>query len=61
MEDKRANTYVTTIYERRTSLRLLDEVAEEMRFVGEVQALNTSFGDDAAIVRLGTSERSEMP
>jgi hypothetical protein len=47
-----SNTYVTAIYERGSSLRLLDEVAEEVRFVGEVETLDASFRDYAAIIRL---------
>lgn len=39
----RIHAYITTIYKRRTPLRLIDEVAEEMRLVGKVQPLNASF------------------
>jgi hypothetical protein len=43
VEAENSNTYVTAIYERGSSLRLLDEVAEEVRFVGEVETLDASF------------------
>jgi hypothetical protein len=45
-------THITTVYERRTPLRLLDKISEEVRFVGEIKTLDTSFGDNATIIRL---------
>ena len=63
VEGGNSNTHVTTIDERGSPLGLLDEIAEEVRFVGEVEALDASFGDNAAIVRLqeGQNDRSAVP
>ena len=38
-----SDTYIATINKWRAPLRLLDEVAEEMRLLGKVQPLNASF------------------
>lgn len=44
---------VAPVDQRGPPLELIDEKPEEMRFIGIVETLDTSLGDNTATVRLG--------